>query len=248
MDVRGVREDTDVVTAPAARAPSATDASSDLFRLLEAYERSVILAALGAVGGRQRSAAALLRILPSTLCQKMKRLGIGPHRIHRPPAPGGDELCASLLWTGTLPPGGTVELRGLNGPVRVEAGGEGRVEVEAIRRGSRAILSAIEVKIVEHGRGITVCAVCHGPAEPSPHVDRSLSLGLAHARVDILARVPPDARVVASTVNDDVLVVGVANVEAGTANGRVRLQALPSPPAEVAVRRRPGAPRQRPVA
>jgi hypothetical protein len=223
--VRGARGDTDVVTERGARPPNATDASSDLFRLLEAYERSVILAALGAVGGRQRSAAALLRILPSTLCQKMKRLGIGPHRIHRPPAAGGDELCASLL--------------------RVEAGAEGRVEVEAVRRGSRAILSAIEVKIVEHSRGITVCALCHGPAEPSPHLDRSLSLGLAHARVDILARVPPDARVVASTVNDDVLVVGVANVEAGTANGRVRLQALPSPPAEVAVKTSPEA---RPVA
>jgi hypothetical protein len=243
--VRGGRGNTNVVTGPAARA---TDASSDLFRLLEAYERSVILAALGAVGGRQRSAAALLRILPSTLSQKMKRLGIGRHRIHRSTVPAGDELCASLLWTGSLPPGGTVELRGLNGPVRVEAGDAGCVEVEAIRRGSRAILSAIEVKVVEHGRGVTVCAVCHGLPEPSPHLDRSLSFGLANVRVDILARVPPDARVVASTVNDDVEVIGVANVEAGTANGRVRFQALPTPPAEMAASSAPGPVAERPVA
>ena len=244
--------DTDVVTAPAVRAPSVADASSDLFNLLEAYERSVILAALGAVGGRQRSAAALLRILPSTLSQKMKRLGIGRHRSHRPPVPvpAGDELCASLLWTGALPPGGTVELRGLNGPVRVEAGDADRVEVEAIRRGSRAILSAIEVKVVEHGRGVTVCAVCHGLPEPSPQIDPRLWLGLANARIDILARVPPDARVVASTVNDDVEVVGIANVEAGTANGRVRLQALPSPPVETAVTTspEPGPAAKQPVA
>ncbi|HVR72012.1 MAG TPA: helix-turn-helix domain-containing protein [Vicinamibacteria bacterium] len=40
------------------------------------YERGLILAALQATCGNQRRAAALLGILPSTLSEKLKRLGL----------------------------------------------------------------------------------------------------------------------------------------------------------------------------
>jgi DNA-binding NtrC family response regulator len=43
---------------------------------LEEYERSLILEALEASGGHQRRAAARLGILPTTLHEKMKRLGL----------------------------------------------------------------------------------------------------------------------------------------------------------------------------
>ncbi len=48
----------------------------DLKRMLEAYERGLILDALAASGGHQRRTAARLGILPTTLHEKMKRLGI----------------------------------------------------------------------------------------------------------------------------------------------------------------------------
>lgn len=44
--------------------------------LLEDYERSLILEALQASGGHQRRTAARLGILPTTLHEKMKRLGL----------------------------------------------------------------------------------------------------------------------------------------------------------------------------
>jgi DNA-binding NtrC family response regulator len=40
------------------------------------YERGLILAALQTTGGNQRRAAAVLGILPSTLSEKLKRLGL----------------------------------------------------------------------------------------------------------------------------------------------------------------------------
>jgi DNA-binding NtrC family response regulator len=40
------------------------------------YERALILAALQATGGNQRRAAVALGILPSTLSEKLKRLGL----------------------------------------------------------------------------------------------------------------------------------------------------------------------------
>ena len=44
--------------------------------LLEDYERSLIVEALQASGGHQRRTAARLGILPTTLHEKMKRLGL----------------------------------------------------------------------------------------------------------------------------------------------------------------------------
>ncbi len=54
---------------------------SGLKALLEEYEKSLILEALEASGGHQRRTAARLGILPTTLHEKMKRLGL--LRSHR---------------------------------------------------------------------------------------------------------------------------------------------------------------------
>jgi DNA-binding NtrC family response regulator len=48
----------------------------DLKSMLDEYERTLILQALSAAAGHQRRAAAVLGILPTTLHEKMKRLGI----------------------------------------------------------------------------------------------------------------------------------------------------------------------------
>jgi len=51
-----------------------------LRELLDNYERKLILDALAATGGHQRRTAALLGVLPTTLHEKMKRLGLRPRR------------------------------------------------------------------------------------------------------------------------------------------------------------------------
>jgi DNA-binding NtrC family response regulator len=48
----------------------------DLKTLLEDYERSLILEALEATRGNQRQAAFALGLLPTTLHEKLKRLGL----------------------------------------------------------------------------------------------------------------------------------------------------------------------------
>jgi len=57
-------------------------ASLNLKTLLDAYERQLIQTALSAAAGNQRRAAASLGLLPTTLHEKMKRLGL----VKRPPA------------------------------------------------------------------------------------------------------------------------------------------------------------------
>ena len=52
----------------------------DLKTLLEDYERTLILEALRNTSGNQRQAAFALGILPTTLHEKLKRLGLIPLR------------------------------------------------------------------------------------------------------------------------------------------------------------------------
>lgn len=67
-----------------------TRRNGDLKTLLRAYERQIIVAALRASDGNQRRAARALGLLPTTLHEKMKRLGI---RVQR----------SSEVETGTAP-------------------------------------------------------------------------------------------------------------------------------------------------
>jgi two-component system response regulator PilR (NtrC family) len=57
-------------------ASTETPARKDLKSLLEDYERSLILEALETTRGNQRQAAFALGILPTTLHEKLKRLGL----------------------------------------------------------------------------------------------------------------------------------------------------------------------------
>jgi DNA-binding NtrC family response regulator len=62
---------------------SPTNRRLSLKALLDAYERQLILTALAATAGNQRRAAAALGLLPTTLHEKMKRLGL-VRRLHAP--------------------------------------------------------------------------------------------------------------------------------------------------------------------
>ncbi len=60
---------------------SKTDGQRSLKSLLEAYERDIIESALASSNGNQRRAAAALGVLPTTLHEKMKRLGLLRRRV-----------------------------------------------------------------------------------------------------------------------------------------------------------------------
>jgi DNA-binding NtrC family response regulator len=70
--------------------------SASLKNLMRAYERELILMALNASGWHQRRAAASLGILPTTLHEKMKRLGLRDRQL--PGASNGetDALSATI--------------------------------------------------------------------------------------------------------------------------------------------------------
>lgn len=76
-------------TSREARADGAfeTSGAPSLKTLMAEYERRLILDALDASGWHQRRAAARLGVLPTTLLEKMKRLGIRRARAVEPLPP-----------------------------------------------------------------------------------------------------------------------------------------------------------------
>ncbi len=63
-------------TEPMSEVHTHVDNGANLKALLESYERHLIEDALSASAGNQRRAAAALGVLPTTLHEKMKRLGL----------------------------------------------------------------------------------------------------------------------------------------------------------------------------
>ena len=59
-------------------------AGSSLKSMVDAYERQLIQSALAVAAGNQRRAAAALGLLPTTLHEKMKRLGLLRRAAPRP--------------------------------------------------------------------------------------------------------------------------------------------------------------------
>jgi two-component system C4-dicarboxylate transport response regulator DctD len=79
------------MTGPELPPPAADESAGampvlDLRSRLLAYERALIAEALEESGGNQRQAARRLGILPTTLHEKIKRLGLRPRTTPEPEA------------------------------------------------------------------------------------------------------------------------------------------------------------------
>jgi DNA-binding NtrC family response regulator len=64
--------------------------NQNLSNLVDDYERKLIVLALEAAGGHQRRAAASLGIRPTTLSEKLRRLGLRQRRKRQDAAQGED--------------------------------------------------------------------------------------------------------------------------------------------------------------
>src|SRR5262245_57933746 len=66
-------------------------------------------------------------------------------------------------WNGRLAAGKTLEIRGINGAIDASGGGE--AEVRATKRARRSDPDSVEIKVIEHAEGVTICAVYPTPRD-----------------------------------------------------------------------------------
>ncbi len=75
------------------------------------------------------------------------------------PAAASAQSSAPFEWRGMVLQGNTIEIKGVNGDVTAEPGSGGEVEVRAIRRGRKNNPEDVQIEVVQHGEGVTICAV-----------------------------------------------------------------------------------------
>ena len=141
----------------------------------------------------------------------------------------GPETKEEFRWHGPVAPGGTVEVKGVNGAIRAEPAVGNDVEIVALKRGRRNSPRDVQVKVVPHAGGLTVCAVYPTSGFGSANECQPGSGGRMNVRnndvsVDFTVRVPAGSGLVARTVNGAVQASGLrGRVEAHTVNGSVKL-------------------------
>jgi hypothetical protein len=142
-------------------------------------------------------------------------------------AAGADDF----RWQGRLAAGQAIEVKGVNGRIEARPASGPEVEVTAVKRGRRSDPASVEIKVVEHGGGVTICAVYPRPDGERPNECAPGQRGRTNTRdndvaVDFTVRVPSGADFVGRTVNGDVVARGLpADAEAHTVNGSVEVEA-----------------------
>ncbi len=135
-------------------------------------------------------------------------------------------------WQGRVAAGQSIEIKGLNGSVRAEGSSGNQVEVVAGKRATRSNPAEVEIRVVEHAGGVTICAVY-----PSDDATRQNDCQPGKAgrmnnprgndvEVNFTVRVPAGVRFIGRTVNGEVEAARIgSDVEASTVNGSIRVSA-----------------------
>lgn len=141
------------------------------------------------------------------------------------PALGAQER--DFEWSERLSAGQTLEVKGVNGRIDVGPASDGEARVRAEKRARRNDPSEVRIEVVEHGGGVTICAVYpHRRKENrcEPGSGGEMSVEDNDVRVDFTVGVPAGVRFRGKTVNGDVEVRDLeADVDVRTVNGDVEI-------------------------
>lgn len=139
----------------------------------------------------------------------------------------GPRVQEEFRWSGSVARGEMVEIRGINGGISATEASGDRVEVVAVKSGRRSDPAEVRIEVVEHGGGVTLCAVYpHRDGDEAnrcaPGEGGRLSSRRNDVSVEWEVRVPRGVRFNGRTVNGDVAATGLTEmVELTTVNGDV---------------------------
>ena len=147
---------------------------------------------------------------------------------------GGISSMDTFYWSGKIPAGQILEIKGVNGGIHAESSESDVVEVIAKKDGEISDPADVGVQVVEHNGGVTVCAVYPMASENSCQPGAGISpLSGNDIKVEFLVRVPTGVRFVGRTVNGPVETSRLeGDAEAHTVNGNIRLSTSGSAQAE----------------
>ena len=125
-------------------------------------------------------------------------------------------------WQGRIAPGQTLEVKGINGPVLARPASGDEAVVMARKSARHSDPEEVEIEVVEHEDGVTICAVYpstgHKENRCAPGREGRMSVHDNDVRVRFTVSVPAGVRFVGKTVNGD--------VEASELGGSIRAQTV----------------------
>jgi hypothetical protein len=131
---------------------------------------------------------------------------------------------ADFQWRGAVLQGNSIEIKGVNGDVTAQAATGSDVEVTAVRRGRRSNPESVRIEAVQHGEGVTICAIYPDVDGRSnqcrPGKEGRMNVKDNDVTVTFTVKVPAGVRFVGHTVNGDVTATSLAGpVSLKTVNG-----------------------------
>ena len=121
----------------------------------------------------------------------------------------GPAAAQDFTWSGAIPQGRAVEIKGVNGDVRAEPSGSNQVEVVAVKSARRDDPASVRIQVVPHDGGVTICAVYPTregarPNECAPGDGGRNNVQNNDVTVRFTVRVPAGVTFIGKTVNGDV--------------------------------------------
>jgi hypothetical protein len=132
-------------------------------------------------------------------------------------------------WNSTVPAGQTVEIKGVNGPIHAVAATGNEVRVRATKTARRSDTDDVRMVVLEHGNGVTLCALYPSPRGRQANECTAGSGGRMNVQNNDVSvhwevQVPRGVHLTARTVNGAIQATGLAsNVTATTVNGGVQV-------------------------
>lgn len=129
-------------------------------------------------------------------------------------------------WSGRIPAGDAIEIKGVNGDVVAEIADGSTVVVTAEKTARRNDPEEVRIEVVEHGGGVTICAVYPGRENTcEPGNGGRNNARKNDVKVSFRVEVPAGVTFLARTVNGDVRTAGLrSEVRAATVNGSLALE------------------------
>jgi hypothetical protein len=137
---------------------------------------------------------------------------------------------ADFNWAGSVAPGKTIEIKGVNGAVRAELATGNQVEVRAEKRSRRSDPASVTIETVENDGNVTICAVYPNSSLRTNAARNRCTAGSGgtmnsdnnDVSVDFTVRVPAGVRFAGRTVNGTIAARELqSDVDASSVNGRV---------------------------
>ena len=144
------------------------------------------------------------------------------------PAYAGSE---DFNWRGRVAGGKTLEIKGVNGSIDAEGTGGTDVLVRATKTSRRNDVASVEIKVIEHADGVTICAVYPTPRDATRSNEcvagerGNMNTRDNDVQVHFVVKVPAGVRFAPKTVNGGIEALRIdGDVDAKTVNGDVKLE------------------------